>query len=140
MNSHTQCRPRQRRPAWRLAGCPTMLACRNRDLGTPVAGERHEERGGRTIEVAAAMVARRLPAACRATRLCCNVMRVGGVGSPELQGIRGCGWLRQKADPSRYLPAIARQCGEKRCQVKPLHWLCRTQRVRLRGDRDLVFR
>src|SRR5262245_61284518 len=95
-------------------GCPTMLACRNRDLGTPAAGERHEERGGRTIEVAAAMVARRLPAACRATRLCCNVMRVGGVGSPELQGIRGCGWLRQKADPSRYLAAIARQCGERR--------------------------
>src|SRR5262249_4758002 len=73
MRSHTQPLPRRQRPAWRLAGCPIILACRNRDLGMPSAG--HEERAGGPIEKATATPARRLPDACCATRF--NLWQIG---------------------------------------------------------------
>src|SRR5262245_8791694 len=139
MHSDTQGLPRQRRPAWRLVGYPTILACRNRDLGTPAAGSGD---GGSPF-------ARRLSR--HALILQCDaISRRVGVGSSELQGglpsFRTWGTVdlrlrlaKANQIPKQYLPGIARQCSEKRCQVKPLHWVCRTPRVRLKGDRDLVM-
>jgi hypothetical protein len=70
-----------------LAGCPIILACRNRDFGTPAAS--HALRIVGVIEMATATPARRLPNGF-ATRLYCNLLpsvrELGGNGvSHELQ-------------------------------------------------------
>jgi hypothetical protein len=136
MNSDTQCLPRQQRRAWRVAGCPIILACRNRDLGTPAAN--HEARTRGVIEMATATPARRLPDALPRAYIaiyCHPSESLAAASAPDPKSDPQLRLVEAKGRSGTSISSRPRDSAASwRRHVKPLHCVAGTQRGSLKRD------